>query len=89
MAITRRQRRLRKSSRCGRKIKSNGKRRHRRTKKVSGGGLFGSRSNKPIKSQKSSAADEELRRISQIPNTQRQKIENAKLKALYNKSIRE
>ena len=54
MAITRKQRRLRKSrcgrktksngkSRYGRKIKSSGKRRHRRTKKVSGGGWMSSK----------------------------------------------
>ena len=76
MAITRRQRRLRKSSRCGRKIKSNGKsrcgrkiksngkRRHRRTKKVSGGG---SGRKSTIKIHKPNAAERERLRLSQIP----------------------
>jgi len=94
MAITRRQRRLRKSSRCGRKIKSNGKsrcgrkiksngkRRHRRTKKVSGGGTFSRKS--IIKPPELNAAAltraREQDRISQIPNNSAYKksIANAK-----------
>jgi len=67
-----------KKSRCNRKIKSNGKRRHRRTKKVSGGGPFGSKSTP--KTQKLSAAALERLRLGQIPQRRidKQSIADAK-----------